>query len=53
MQDYDFLGKSSTGLGLNWWAVDGRASVCHTNAPTNFLFIKFIVKNNIVDVNLS
>jgi len=48
MQEYDFLGKSSTGLGLNWWAVDWRASVCNINAPTirfsYFLFIKFIVK---------
>jgi len=32
MQDYDFLGQSSTGSGLTWWAVesvDGLAGVCH------------------------
>jgi len=34
MQDYDFFGKSSSGSGINWWRVDGWASVCHTNAPT-------------------
>jgi len=34
MQDCDLLGKSSTGSELNWWAVDGQASVRHTNAPT-------------------
>jgi len=35
MQDHGFLGKSSTSSGLNWWAVDGRASVQHTN-HTNY-----------------
>jgi len=38
---------------VGWW----RASVFRSNAPTiqfsYFLFIKFVVKNNIVDVNLS
>jgi len=39
MKDYDFFGKSSTGLGLNWLAVDGeRASA---NAPTLLNVIVF------------
>lgn len=46
IQDYDFLGKTTTDS--KWRAVDGRASVCHTNAPTikfsYFGFIKFVYK---------
>src|SRR6218665_12754 len=43
IQDYEFLGKSSTDSGLNWWAVDGRASVGHTNALTIKMLLSYFL----------
>jgi len=57
LQDYDFLGKSSTGSGLNCWAGDchgGRVWAISMHRLLSFIIlIKFIIKDNIVDIYLS
>ena len=52
MHDCDFLGKSLTSSESHWWAAAGEY-VPYLLHFLISLFIKFIVKNNIVDINPS